>query len=357
MPWVKVDVDLLDHFKTRKVADMLGILPVYVGGHLQALWSWSLKHRPDGDLTRLDAQDIAWAAQWPGDPQPFLDALLNQQFLEQTSDGRLFIHDWLEYSGQYQQAREATRQRVAAWRERKRAERESRPSASLKAERESRPSASLKPETPVSDTPPEKLEVSTGPTEPVVMGTPTTTLPGFEMPGDSPAQASTRRRRKGYASEPYWIAAEQGLGRKRPANQRGQDDWNRVLLDLERAGESPETVKLAIWHYRNTCPEYALTITAATKEQWIAAIHQGVRPPDPASIPAKDQKGEQRHDPTPTVPRGTYVGGAKGTGFIPYNAATAAGIQRRLEAYRQRQAAAAAASQSTEPATITAAAG
>jgi len=46
------------------------------------LWIWSLQHLPDGDLTACDAEMIAKAARWPGDPEVFVNALFYADLLE-----------------------------------------------------------------------------------------------------------------------------------------------------------------------------------------------------------------------------------------------------------------------------------
>ncbi len=293
MPWVKIDIDLLGHFKTKKVAALLGLPPVYVAGHLQALWGNALRYRPDGDLTDLEEDGIASCAEWTGDPHVFVEALVGVRFLEQTRDGRILIHDWEQYSGQYLQQKEATRKRVAEWRDKKRQEREEqvvppRPEPP-------QPTTKAKIGAPQENPSGPCAVPADGPVQPV--------LAGFAVTPAGEAVEKTRRRRKGFATEPYWRAAEEGMGRKRPTNERGLDDWNKVLMDFERAGEKPEIITWAMWHYRKTCPGYRLSIEAATRDSWVADAKCKGNPGNPDNVPSQNKDGVKNGQAATTAAR------------------------------------------------------
>jgi len=72
-------------------------------GHLHLLWWWALEIAPDGVLSAYDHADLADAAQWTGDPDRLVGALLNcgpgdaHGFLEPG----LVLHDWNDYGGRY----------------------------------------------------------------------------------------------------------------------------------------------------------------------------------------------------------------------------------------------------------------
>lgn len=108
MAWVQVQQHLQDHPKTKRLARRLGTSVPAVIGHLQLLWGWAMDYAQDGDLSRFDAEDIADAMMYEGDAEKLLDALTTcapgggHGFLERTEDGRLVIHDWMEYSGEEQ---------------------------------------------------------------------------------------------------------------------------------------------------------------------------------------------------------------------------------------------------------------
>src|SRR5690606_21973542 len=85
-------------------------------GHLHLLWHWCLSYAEDGDLSAYDAADIAEAVMWDGDPDQFIEALINcgpagkAGFLERDAQGRLLVHDWHEYAGKLLEKREEARE-------------------------------------------------------------------------------------------------------------------------------------------------------------------------------------------------------------------------------------------------------
>lgn len=120
MAYVEAHAGLRDHLKTKKVARLLGVHKVQVIGHMLCLWWWCQEYAQDGDLSSFDAADIAEAAEYEGDPQTFVDALLNcgvkggAGFLRQDNDtGALLINDWYQYGGKLfvQRAQSAERMR------------------------------------------------------------------------------------------------------------------------------------------------------------------------------------------------------------------------------------------------------
>ena len=118
MDWLHSYASLREHPKTRKLARTLGVNVAEAIGHLHCLWWWSMDYAPDGDLTDIDIDVIADAADWSGDPQVLIDALVGATktrdgygFLD--SDGGLRIHDHREYIGRHieKAADEAERKR------------------------------------------------------------------------------------------------------------------------------------------------------------------------------------------------------------------------------------------------------
>ena len=94
-------------------------------GHLFLLWWWALDYAENGDLSKYDAYDIADAVQWDGNPEEFLDAMIECGpggtcgFVEKDGDGNIFIHDWDKYSGRLVEKREKNRIRKAEERKNK----------------------------------------------------------------------------------------------------------------------------------------------------------------------------------------------------------------------------------------------
>ena len=102
--WIPSQVGLRNHPKTKRAMRLLGVRVSELMGCLHCLWWWALTYAPDGDLEDFDVEDLADAADWPGDAQALIDALVNcgikggKGFLERL-DGRLVIHDWEENQG------------------------------------------------------------------------------------------------------------------------------------------------------------------------------------------------------------------------------------------------------------------
>lgn len=116
MAWIESHDNLKDHPKTRRAARLLGVSVPTIIGHLHLLWHWCLSYAEDGDLSGYDAADIAEAVMWDGDPNQFIDALLNcgpagkTGFLERDDQGRLLVHDWYDYAGRLLEKREEARE-------------------------------------------------------------------------------------------------------------------------------------------------------------------------------------------------------------------------------------------------------
>lgn len=117
--WGRYDVDLCNHFKTKKASRLLHTEVPCVIGHLICMWSWAMKMKvgADGDVSHIDRCDLAAEAQWKGDPDEFINALVDSGFLETDGD-RLYIHDWAEYGGSVLSAQEKNKEKQARFRER-----------------------------------------------------------------------------------------------------------------------------------------------------------------------------------------------------------------------------------------------
>ena len=71
-----------------------------------------MDYAENGDLSKYDADDIADAVQWDGDPEEFLNAMIecgpgdSSGFIEKDDAGNMFVHDWDKYSGRLVEKRE-----------------------------------------------------------------------------------------------------------------------------------------------------------------------------------------------------------------------------------------------------------
>lgn len=95
MAWTPLHQELPGHPKTRKLARRLGLDTATTVGHLVCLWLWALGYAVDGDLSSFDADEIAIGAEWGGDADEFVGALLDARFLDEDRT----MHDWHEYGG------------------------------------------------------------------------------------------------------------------------------------------------------------------------------------------------------------------------------------------------------------------
>lgn len=125
MAYVEAHAGLRDHLKTKKVARLLGVPKVQVIGHLLCLWWWCQEYAQDGDLSGFDCADIADAAEWEGEPETFVNALLNcgakggAGFLHHDDDtGALLVNDWYQYGGKLFVQREQAAERMRKMRAR-----------------------------------------------------------------------------------------------------------------------------------------------------------------------------------------------------------------------------------------------
>jgi len=114
MAWIELHQSLITHKKTRRLTRKLGLeypaeLPETIG-HLCLFWLWCVDGTENGDLTDLDAQDIADAAGWTGDPETFFGAMKETGFIEDV-DGKVMIHDWRDYIGKLLERREESREK------------------------------------------------------------------------------------------------------------------------------------------------------------------------------------------------------------------------------------------------------
>ena len=105
MAWIEVHQTLPSHRKIKALKRELKIKTPQAVGHMVMLWLWAVDNAPDGDLSRIDPDDIAEAAEWPKDGKTFVDAMIRAGFL----DDDMRLHDWGEFSGMLMEKREAKR--------------------------------------------------------------------------------------------------------------------------------------------------------------------------------------------------------------------------------------------------------
>lgn len=123
MAWIEVHQNLSGHRKTRKMAKLLNEKRVHVVGYLVTLWSWALDNAPNGRIDNIGSDVLADAAEYEGNPDEFLEALIDVCFVDRREDSTLWLHDWEEYTGRLIQKRAKNAERM---REARAAEKEAR---------------------------------------------------------------------------------------------------------------------------------------------------------------------------------------------------------------------------------------
>lgn len=106
MGWIESHTTLATHRKTRRLSRALSLPIPAVMGHLHCLWHWATNHAPEGDLSKFDADDIAFAAMFRGEDyeqyqlteDDFLKALIETGWIDETESGRR-LHNWEQYAG------------------------------------------------------------------------------------------------------------------------------------------------------------------------------------------------------------------------------------------------------------------
>lgn len=92
---IRLSVDFLGHHKVRRLKRLHGAEGVLC---LIALYLYTAKHRPLGQLSGMDAADIADACGWTGDGEAFVADICEIGFLERCDEGVYQIHDWADHN-------------------------------------------------------------------------------------------------------------------------------------------------------------------------------------------------------------------------------------------------------------------
>jgi hypothetical protein len=126
MEYIKVDLDIQQNFKFIRFKSRLNISSAAAVGHLTCLWTWAFRYAPDGFFDEDLEELIAQAAQWEGDPNVFLNALLTcggkgQGFIEKANGGYV-LHEWEEHCGKTYEKRAKEAERLRAYRAKKKDE-------------------------------------------------------------------------------------------------------------------------------------------------------------------------------------------------------------------------------------------
>lgn len=112
MAWIKSHQEIGRHPKTKRLARALDISIPAAVGHLHLLWHWCLDYAQDGDLSSHDAEEIADAMMWEGEPGVLIQALAEAQWIDTDFNAWMEVHDWKDYGGDLLEKRRANAQRM-----------------------------------------------------------------------------------------------------------------------------------------------------------------------------------------------------------------------------------------------------
>ena len=96
MPYLNVDIDFLEHRKTRRLVGLLGKGSEVL---ILRLWTYAARfHAEDGSFAGYTPEEIESIAGWTGDATAMLQAMLKVAYLDQTPEG-VVLHGWKEHQG------------------------------------------------------------------------------------------------------------------------------------------------------------------------------------------------------------------------------------------------------------------
>ena len=93
---IRISVNFVQHPKTKKTIRKYGHAAIV---SIIALWGFAAQRRPEGNLTGMDADEIAIAACWDGDEQEFFDMCVEMKWIDVHEDGEIHLHGWKEAQG------------------------------------------------------------------------------------------------------------------------------------------------------------------------------------------------------------------------------------------------------------------
>jgi hypothetical protein len=88
----------LTHWKTRLLAQSLGMMPCQALGVLEALWHTTAELAPAGNIGRLPNHAIAMEMFFFADADQLIAALIESGHLEEHQEHRLIVHDWIQHA-------------------------------------------------------------------------------------------------------------------------------------------------------------------------------------------------------------------------------------------------------------------
>lgn len=309
MAWIESHQELGRHPKTRKLARALGIsLPATVG-HLHYLWWWALDFAQNGDISRYDAEELAEAALWEGDPAAFVEALTLAGFVDRATSR---LHDWDQYVGKLLDRRRANAWRQADWRNRQKTQ-ESSASDATRASDETARNSNITVTSPLRNgaTVPNRtvpnLNVKRLRVAPHDVSDAKSA--GVGEGGRAPSKDDEQRppeRPPVYMRDPLYPELCRVL-KQQPRTRPQHGEWAQAIRDMRDAGIAPRDLAHGVAQYRAQWPNNAVTPSALVK-LWTAIGGRYSAAPDVQPTPQEVSYGNpttrlSETQPSPVDPR------------------------------------------------------
>lgn len=113
MAYIESHQEIARHPKTVRLMRRLNVSKNEAIGIIHQLWWWAMDFAPDGDLTRFDAEEIAIAVDYDGDPAALMDALISSGWIDKNPEtSGVSVHDWEHYGGKFLQRKLANAERM-----------------------------------------------------------------------------------------------------------------------------------------------------------------------------------------------------------------------------------------------------
>lgn len=262
--WIESHQELGRHPKTRKAARLLGISRVTMVGHLHFLWWWSLDFAQDGTLNNFDNDELAEAAEWEGDPDVFVAALVGAGFIEEPARA---LHDWHDYAGKLLEQRKANAEKQKRWRERNKTDTSPAPNPPVTVTSPLRNGATV----PNRTVPNRTVPNLTQPKKESHDSLAAADAPRPTAPAPRPIRNIPKPKDEPHRPNPLWDALVEGVGIT-PTTTAERSKYGKVVRELRDMEATPEEVVRRCEHYRMHWPTIDLTVNALL-EHWSRMEH------------------------------------------------------------------------------------
>src|SRR4051812_14365631 len=88
----------VDHPKLQRLQRRLKLPRFQAMGLMEALWHFTGRYAPEGDIGRWADEEIAAWVEWPGEPEDLVETLVVCGWLDRDPKRRLLVHDWPEHA-------------------------------------------------------------------------------------------------------------------------------------------------------------------------------------------------------------------------------------------------------------------